>query len=127
MNRKTVTADFKKAINNLEDAMNTPAETDLLKAGCIQYFEFCFEFAWKSIKAVAGEHGILDCNSPKICLKHAFANSWIENEELWLDMLDSRNRMPHTYDADYAFEVYSSISSYLPEFKKLLSNLEKAD
>jgi nucleotidyltransferase substrate binding protein (TIGR01987 family) len=86
---------FEKALSNLEAALSVQAETDLEKAGCIQYFEFCFELAWKSIQALAREAGFSECNSPKACLKQAFSQHWLNDEVLWLEMLSDRNRMAH--------------------------------
>ena len=71
MRPEKILADFDRALEQLAGALETPAETDLIKAGCIQYFEFCFEPAWKAIKAVAPELG-LECDSPRACLKLAF-------------------------------------------------------
>lgn len=73
---------FEQALKRLTDALAFPAQSDLEKAGCIQYFEFCFELAWKSIRIVAGSLGLADCSFPKACLKQAFALHWIDNEEV---------------------------------------------
>ncbi|MHB8092091.1 MAG: nucleotidyltransferase substrate binding protein [Syntrophales bacterium] len=62
-------------------ALAYPAQGDLEKAGCIQYFEFCFELAWKSVRLVAEYQGLGDCSSPKSSLKQAFAHHWIDNRE----------------------------------------------
>ena len=115
--------DYKKSFKNLENALSSTHESDLEKAGCIKYFEFCFELAWKSIKIIAEDMGIMDCNSPKASLKAAFANKWIDNEEVWLDMLNSRNLMAHTYNAATALKIYKNLKSYLPELKKLIEKL----
>lgn len=124
MNRKLLLDDYEKAIDNLENALRSTHESDLEKAGCIKYFEFCFELAWKSIKITAEDLGIMDCTSPKASLKTAFTNKWINNEEIWLDMLSARNLMSHTYNATTALKVYTNLKSYLPELKKLLEQLK---
>ena len=123
MDKKLLLDDYKKAFETLENALSSTHESDLEKAGCIKYFEFCFELAWKSIKIIAEDMGIMDCNSPKASLKTAFTNNWINNEETWLDMLNSRNLMSHTYNAASALKVYKNLKSYLPELKKLLEKL----
>jgi nucleotidyltransferase substrate binding protein (TIGR01987 family) len=106
----------------LKEALKFPRETDLLKAGCIQYFEFTFELAWKSIKRLMQENGN-ECQSPKECLKLAFREAWIDNEEVWLSMLASRNRMSHTYNADSALVVYDKLPSFCDELDKLYNIL----
>ena len=124
MDRQRILSDYKKALGNLEDALSTEATSDLEKAGCIQYFEFCFELSWKSIQALAREQGCLDCNSPKACLKQAFANHWLEDEILWLEMLSDRNRMSHTYSASDALSIYNSLNRYPSAFRDLLEVLK---
>ncbi|HRH79701.1 MAG TPA: nucleotidyltransferase substrate binding protein [Thiobacillaceae bacterium] len=59
--------DFATAQSHMETALATPAENDLIKAGCIQYFEFTFELGWKACKRVTAEQGLPDCLSPKVC------------------------------------------------------------
>jgi nucleotidyltransferase substrate binding protein (TIGR01987 family) len=115
-----------RAVDQLEAALSAPAESDLIRAGCIQYFEFCFELAWKSIKQVAGEAGQLDCLSPKAALKQAYANHWLDDQELWLDMLSSRNLMAHTYSSADALGIYQRLPAYLPALRALAGALRKA-
>lgn len=123
MDKKLIIGDFEKAYENLESALSSTHESDLEKAGCIKYFEFSFELAWKSIKIIAEDMGIKDCNSPKASLKVAYANKWINNEEIWLDMLSARNLMSHTYNSATALKVYKNLKSYVPEIKQLLESL----
>jgi nucleotidyltransferase substrate binding protein (TIGR01987 family) len=118
---------FEQAIKSLGDALASPAQSDLEKAGCIQYFEFCFELAWKSIRIVAESQGLADCSSPKACLKQAFASHWIENEEIWLDMLSARNRMSHTYNAADVLTVYNRLRQYWQEMEILIRVLKTQD
>jgi len=43
MDNERILTDLGKAISELKHALSIKAETNLIKAGCIQYFEFCFE------------------------------------------------------------------------------------
>lgn len=115
---------FAQALTQLEAALATPADSDLVRAGCIQYFEFCFELAWKCIKGAAADHGV-ECHSPKACLKVAFAEGWVAEETAWLGMLDDRNRMAHTYSAADAKQIYLRLSSYLEPMRQLRDALQK--
>lgn len=125
MQAETIIKDFTTALERLQEALSVPADNDLIRAGCIQYFEFCFELAWKSIKVFGAEQGLEDCNSPKRCLRLAFSLGWIDNEEIWLEMLAARNRMSHTYDATHALEIYNSLPNFLQALQELVEELRK--
>jgi len=47
MDSRTILQDLAKAVGQLEQALSVPADSDVVQAGCIQYFEFCFELAWR--------------------------------------------------------------------------------
>lgn len=111
MSENWIIEDFATALDQFEDAMQVVPTNDLLRAGCIQYFEFTFELAWKSVKILVEQSGLEPCGSPKSCLKTAFAQGWIGDEPLWLAMLEARNRMSHTYHAKEALLVYDRLST----------------
>ena len=116
--------DFAAALAQLKSALDEPAERDLIKAGSIQYFEFCFELGWKACKVMSSEQGLPDCLSPKACLRQAFTHGWVDDELVWLEMLDARNRMAHTYDARKALEIYESLPGFCAALQKLLAALQ---
>ena len=120
MDSRELLTDLEKALVQLQEALKLPADNDVIKAGCIQYFEFSFELAWKTIKRIAEEEGLSDCNSPKSALKAAFSNGWIETEEVWLDMLSSRNKMSHTYSAEDAIDIFDKLPAYANALHQLV-------
>lgn len=125
MNKDALLQDYEKALGRFESALQTPTDNDLLRAGCIQYFEFSFELAWKTIQAYAADAGIMDVGSPKSCLRHAFKAKWIADEGVWLSMLESRNRMAHTYDAERALEIYDQLPAYATALRDLVGELSR--
>lgn len=112
--------DYAQAVARLREVLAVPAADDLDRAGCIQYFEFSFELAWKTVKVVGESQGLSGLVSPRACLSQAFTAGWIQCEELWLEMLDARNRMSHTYKYQDALVVYKRLAAFLPEMEKLL-------
>lgn len=123
MSENWIIGDFASALDQLEAAMQVMPTNDLIKAGCIQYFEFTFELAWKSIKILAEQAGLEPCGSPKSCLRTAFSQGWIGDEQRWLEMLEARNRMSHTYHAKDALQVYGRLLQFLPPMRTLLATL----
>ena len=113
-----------KAVDQLKKVLERDSNDELIQVGCIQYFEFCFELAWKTIKVALTDQGLPDCYSPKACLKQAFSVGWIQNENVWLTMLDARNRMSHIYNAQSALDIYKQLAGFLLEFEILVENLK---
>jgi nucleotidyltransferase substrate binding protein (TIGR01987 family) len=114
---------FNKALVRLAEALDAPA-SDLVRDASIQRFEFTSELAWKAIKNTVTEEG-LECVSPRSCLKLAFGQGWIENESIWLVMLEDRNRASHTYDEKLAEQLYGRLPDYLDPFRGLLEILHR--
>lgn len=123
MSERWILDDYAAALAQLADALRVEPSSDLIKAGCIQYFEFTFDLAWKSVKLLAEAQGLEPCGLPKSCLKLAFAQGWIDDETVWLEMLAARNRMSHTYAAAEATRIYDRLSAYLPPRQALLNSL----
>ena len=115
---------FTRAVQRLQEAVieySDHPENDVVRDGMIQRFEFTFELSWKASKEYLLDQGIADdLNFPKQVLKCAYENRMIDNEKIWLDMLESRNRTSHIYDDKTAAKIASDITvRFLPELKKL--------
>ena len=126
MKAEFLLSDLQLALARLEEALKLDSELDVYKAGCIQYFEFTFELAWKAIKATAEEAGLDAGGSPKSSLKTAYQQGWIEDEAVWLEMLEARNRMSHTYDAKDAIKVFGQLAGFIEPLKALVMKLGEA-
>ena len=66
------------------------AKTDLEKAGTIQYFEFTYELAWKTLKRILSHRG-KDLNSPKPVIREAALEGLIDDPEVWFGFIQDRN------------------------------------
>lgn len=108
---------FEKAIARLQEGVERfDGSDELARDGVIQRFEFTLELAWKTLKAVFENEGLVGLNSPKPILREAYAGNLIEDEELWLQMLKDRNSTTHLYNETAAIQVSKNIkASYLPE------------
>ena len=101
---------FEKAILQLKSALESPTLSELEKAGVIQYYGFTFELAWKTAKDYLEYNG-LEVKFPRDTIKIGFEYGIIQNGEVWLDMLQKRNLMSHTYDSSTANVALELIQS----------------
>lgn len=115
------------AVGRLREALDCSPVSELVIDGTIQRFEFTFELCWKTMKYFLEREGVA-AGTPKATLQKAFAARWIDDEALWVKMLEDRNRTSHTYHEALAHEIFERIPSYLPEFERALRFLqERAD
>ena len=115
-----------KALNRLCEAVSEFEQCRSLavRDGAIQRFEFVTELAWKTLREYLLTLQITDINNPKAVLKEAFNNNLIEDNELWFNILNDRNRTSHIYDEEVADEIFENIQKdYIDIFKKLAEKL----
>ena len=99
---------FQKAFGLLESAIKGPSPSKLEKEGIIQRFEYTFELAWKTLRDYM-RYGGIETNLPREVIKEAFANGLITDGQAWMDMLEKRNLMAHTYDEAAFEQAYAGI------------------
>ena len=107
---------LREALENGPDALNR-LETE----GGIQRFEYSFELAWKTVKDFLQENGVVfDIVTPKTVLKEAFAAKVIDDGQVWIDMLNHRNLLSHTYNFEnFQKAVLAIVQRYLPAMDQL--------
>ncbi len=123
MTPATLLADFARAVEELKAALASHPRSRLEQAGSIQYFEFCFELAWKTVRLFVSHQGLVGVESPRAALRTAFAQGWIDSEPIWLEMLEARNRMFHTYSAEAALVVFNRLAAFLDALSALADKL----
>ena len=92
---------FKKSYKLLNQYINKPIETELERAGIIQFFEISFELSWKLMKDYLEAQGF-KVKSPRETIKQAYQIGLIDNGHTWIDALEDRNLTVHTYDEKFA-------------------------
>ena len=105
---------FASAFIQLQDAVERPSLSKLERSGLIQTFEFSFELAWKVLKDFLESEGI-DAASPRQVIKEAYHFGFILHGDLWMDALENRNLLSHTYSEELAAEAAHRIrKTYFP-------------
>lgn len=116
---------FERAFAQLDRACAQESYSELELAGLVQMFEFTFELAWKTMKDLLFYEGY-DVNSPREVIRKAFEAGLIQDVDLWLETLESRNRLSHTYDEQTALEAEELIKdSYAPMIRSALESLRQ--
>ena len=116
---------FDNYVSNLEilkRAENEDLENEFIISGIIYKFFVQFEFSWKVLKELLQYEGkrAADSRSPREILKAAYELYDFIDEDIWLEMLKSRNDMTHIYDGEAAKRLVNSIlHRYIPEYIKL--------
>lgn len=94
-------------------------DSDLIRMAMIKAYEFSFELSWKTLKDYLSYNGI-DARLPRDVIKQAFATGLLADGQLWIDMLEERNLMAHTYDDARAKAAVSQIQTrYLAGLEQL--------
>ena len=83
---KVCLKEFEKALKGFEQGLKldlsqySAIETDLIKNGCIQKFEYCAELAWKISNILLEWQTGQDYNSPKPIYKALFSEKYIDED-----------------------------------------------
>lgn len=114
---------LEKAVMQLAKALDEP-KSEYVRDAAIQRFEFTYELLWKVLKSYLEKiHGIRVV-SPRQVFKEAFALDIIGDEMLFLNMIESRNLIAHTYNEDQAEKVYDELKIFLPELERILAKIQ---
>ena len=114
---------FQKSLRNLRDVNHyeEPYENVVL-TGMVSLFEICFEQSWKAMKEILSIHGFEEgsTGSPRMTIKTAYKAGMLQDEQLWLEALDSRNNASHAYNQSIALGiVHKTKGAYINMFETL--------
>lgn len=120
-------SNYKKAVAQLTEFIEKGELNKFEVQGLIQCFEYTFELAWKTMKDYLEMEGF-DVKSPRTAIQTAFQINLIEDGHTWIDALEKRNLMSHTYDEEIVKEVEQLIrKNYYPIIKELYLKLEELE
>jgi len=112
-----------RAMALLREPFDRGLETlsQLEKEGTVQRFEFAVELAWKTLKDYLQHQGaVISPVTPRNVVKEAFAAHILADGQVWVDMLDHRNVLSHTYDAAAFEKALAAVKErYRPAMEEL--------
>ena len=117
--------DYKSALLRLKEAI-AEEPTEIVIDGTLHRFEFTFELAWKTIKDYLEYMGIVNkIGSPRENIQLAYKQGIIDDGELWIEIMLSRNALSHLYSEDESRKIYSAIKEkYVTAFEILEEKFE---
>lgn len=120
---------FEKAFLQLEAAIHLSQQralSSLEEQGLIQAFEYTHELAWCTLKDFLENSGVQNLYGSKDVTREAFKTGLIENGEVWMAMIKSRNLTSHTYNEDTAAGIVLAIlHEYAQEFRTIRAKFQK--
>ena len=105
-------SNYKKALQTMKSAVDLASGrelSDLEKQGLIQGFEFTFELAWNVMKDYLEEQGITGIIGSKNAVRQAFNKGLVNDGQIWMEMIESRNISSHSYDEEIAEKLQQKI------------------
>jgi nucleotidyltransferase substrate binding protein (TIGR01987 family) len=120
---------FSKALERFSSVVDRKKEfaengySDIYLDLVVKRFEFTYEMSWKAIKRYLDFIGI-DCLNPRGCFKEGFSQELLDEEDIWLDMIEMRNLSSHTYSEEEIGEILERLDSYKQAFIKLKQAIE---
>jgi hypothetical protein len=113
------------AISRLKDVLSHSQinELDYLRDATIQRFEFTIELFWKVLKKILAYEKI-ETSTPRDTLSKAYQYHMIQDEDIWLSMLDDLNNTSHAYKEKEAQIIFEHIKNYMPIFEQTYKELK---
>ena len=118
-------SNLNKSFSFLKESCQQTIYSNLEIGGLIKAFEFTFELSWKTLKDYLESVG-LEEKFPREIIKTSFENDLIKDGKTWIEMLDKRNELPHTYDENSARSSVAKIKEkYLPALEQVFIKLKE--
>ncbi len=109
---------FERAVRLLREPLDRGVVTlsTLEQEGTVQRFEVALELGWKTLKDYLEAQGVeIAPVTPRSVVKTAFTSRVLPDGQIWIDMLDHRNLLSHTYDeATFERAVRAISEKYFP-------------
>jgi nucleotidyltransferase substrate binding protein (TIGR01987 family) len=120
---------FDRALGLLREALADGQEnlSPLEQEGAAQRLEYTLELAWKCMKDYLEDSGVsISPATPRQVIKEAFVAKIITDGQTWINMLNHRNLLSHTYDfAVFEEAIRATEDHYLPTLQALNEFLSK--
>ena len=125
-NYKKAHARLKQTAAFFDEKSGTGVEGDVAVEALIKCFEFTFELAWQTMKDYISYKGyVKEIYGSRDSIRAAVEFAIVEEGQVWIEMVDDRNRAVHAYDARNALDLAHRVAErYRAEFIKFEAQME---
>jgi len=117
---------YSKALAQLSRFIEKGDLNKFEKQGIIHSFGCVHDLAWKTLKDFLEHRGAGKIYGSRDATREAFKIGLIEDGEIWMDMIQSRNMTSHIYNEGLAEEISTAIMGrYYPAFVALQETFKK--
>lgn len=116
-----------KNINENYKKIQDPDEItkEVYRDSIVKKYEMLEDLTWKLLSKIFKDRG-LEINNPKGCYRQAYLEGWINNTDIWNEILISRNTTAHIYsEHDYEEIKNKIVNEYIDCIENLLLRLSK--
>jgi nucleotidyltransferase substrate binding protein (TIGR01987 family) len=102
-------------------ARGPEALNPLEKEGAIRRFEYCLDLSWKAAQEYLEDSGLrIAPITPREVIRQAAAAGLLTDPQVWIDMLNHRTLLAHSYDGVVHAEVIAALAArYFPAMEQL--------
>ncbi len=124
-------ANYKKALSQLEKFISKGELNEFEEQGLIQAFEYTHELAWNVLRDYLRAQGNAGIHGSRDATREAFKLDLIQDGDVWMDMIQDRNRTSHTYNKATADLIAENITkryfSLFIALRETMQGLKKND
>ena len=124
-------SNYRRALLQLQKFVDQRQLNELEQQGLIKAFEFTHELAWNVLKDYLQYQGNNAIHGSRDATREAFELGLLQDGDIWMSMIKSRNQSAHTYNKETADEISRLIlNNYFSLFKTLeqkMTELANAD
>lgn len=113
-------SNYRRALSQLQKFIDHGQLNELEQQGLIKAFEFTHELAWNVLKDYLQYQGNNAIHGSRDATREAFELGLLQDGDIWMSMIKSRNQSAHTYNKETADEISRLIlNDYFSLFKTL--------
>lgn len=118
-------SNFKRAFAKLSETVRFVKDKYFIE-GLIKRFEYTHELTWNVMKDFITGRGSTNIYGSKDATREAFRLDLIQEGDVWMDMIQSRNKTVHSYDERVARKIFLAIlGPYFPAFQMFEETMQK--